>query len=238
MEFRRHFPHAFLAIACSIIVTPLPAQDSSRAASRAVGGFDSVSFETIGTLIVVQGREEYLNIDAPEDVAEKITAVIAGRTLRIGYRGIRRAKGADPIITVGMVDVRRLAASAAGGIKGRLVRAESISIAVSSSGSVSLDDCDLGAVEARLTGSGGLSLSGRARNLDLSCSSSGSFRGESLKTAEAAVRLDSSGGAIVWAVDRLDARLAGKGVLGYYGTPELSFRPSSRVENARSLGSK
>ena len=62
------------------------AQAPSRA-TRAVSGFDAVSWEASGELFISQGAHEGLAIEAEPSVIDRVVAQVARRRLHIGFRG-------------------------------------------------------------------------------------------------------------------------------------------------------
>jgi hypothetical protein len=253
-----YFHAAALSAFFALAAAPLWSLESVGIFERDARGFDVLSFETAGTLALVQGDEEYLRIEAPANVAERITTEVRGGTLRIGYRGIFTARSSLPLITVGIKNVRAIRAASSGSIESSSIVAGNLAIEalssgsiaigslkagaarirIDSSGSVELRGCALGSIDARLASSGNLAMSGEAERLDLACSSSGGFEGAGLRLSGAAVALDSSGSAVIWVLRRLEAKVAGKGELSYYGRPELAGSAATPSRKLRSLGDK
>ena len=75
---------------------------------------------------------------------------------------------------------------------------------------------------ATLSGSGGLTMSGRVASLNLNSMGSGYFNGEGLVAGQAALRCMGSGSARVHAEHSLDVRLMGTGDCYYAGNPRVT----------------
>jgi hypothetical protein len=113
-----------------------------------------------------------------------------------------------------------------------------VQVRIRSSGSVEIGGGTLKALDAKLTSSGNLRIEGKAKDLALDVSSSGDVRGDNFQTSSATVTLSFSGDAALWVVDRLDAKLSGKGKLAYWGEPNLNERIAYGADKMINLGVK
>jgi hypothetical protein len=225
---------------------------------RDVHGFNVISLETAGRLFLIQGDEEYLSIDAPPDVVRRIITKVDGDTLHIRYQGIFTGRKTVPIFKLGMKSVRNVIASSAGDIEADGIEAEELALDASSSGnivigslsarkvqvrirssgSVEIGDGRLTTLDAKLTSSGNLRIAGKAQSMALNVLSSGDVKGDNFQISSAAVTLSSSGDAVIWVMDRLDAKLSGKGKLAYWGEPKLDEGAAYGADKMISLGVK
>jgi len=226
--------------------------------ARNVRGFDRISLETAGRLYLFQGDEEYLTIDAPPNIAQRIITEVVGDTLHIRYRGWFSGMGAEPVFKLGIKKVRGIKALSSGHIKSKDIIAEDLDIEASSSGNIIVESLTarnlrlrisssgdvtiangmFTNIDANLSASGNFRAAGMAKSLILSCSSSGEFDGANLKTSTASVTLSSSGNAVIWVVDRLDANLSSSGNLNYYGEPKIGALKTSSSGAINHRGNK
>ena len=72
-------------------------------------------------------------------------------------------------------------------------------------------------VQAEMSGSGDINLSGEAKKFEGSLSGSGSIQAMNLKTEETSIRISGSGDADVFASAKLDVRVTGSGDVRYKG---------------------
>ena len=75
-------------------------------------------------------------------------------------------------------------------------------------------------VDATITGSGDLTLTGYTKNLEASVTGSGDFHGGRLQADNAQTKVTGSGGIVVYAKDNLKAKVTGSGDIEYKGNPE------------------
>lgn len=97
-------------------------------------------------------------------------------------------------------------------------------LAVTGSGSISIDTLHEGLLEVLIEGSGSVSVNGTCRELELTGRGSGDLRALGLAANEAEITLEGSGCAELTVISGLEATLSGSGSLRYRGKPEVSTR--------------
>lgn len=248
---------SMIGLACIFGITSCKGA-AQEANQRSVRGFDSISLETVGRLEIVQGDKEYLTIDAPPEMVRRITAKVSKKTLHIGYKGIFTSKHAVPIFRLGMTNVKQICADSSGDIEAEQIRtdhltikasssgnitiktleSETASISIQSSGNVAIESCKLNELDTEIGSSGSLAVAGETNRINVISSSSGKLNGENLKALMATVELTSSGGAVIWVLNHLDAKLTSKGDLQYYGDPVIGKQSTDAKGKIIKLGPK
>ena len=87
---------------------------------------------------------------------------------------------------------------------------------------MTLDGLDARRVEVRIEGSGDVTLSGRADQLDVRVAGSGNAHTFDLDVGAVTAEIAGSGNVETSVTDRLDARIAGSGDVVYRGDPRVS----------------
>lgn len=189
-------------------------------AIRDVRGFDSVSLDTSGELIITQGDQEALEIVARESDLPNITTQVSGGTLAIGRRGSGPLfPFSQPVFRLTMKKVAALRTHSSGKITVNGLRAGSLRLQISSSGGITIDGLEAGALDVQLSSSGSLRVAGRVERQEVRISSSGSYLAGDLESRSASVRVSSSGSATVRVSESLEANLSSSGGVRYYGNP-------------------
>ncbi len=248
---------SMIGLACFFGITSCK-DDAPETNLRSVRGYDSISLETVGRLLIVQGDKEYLTIEAPPEMIRRITTKVRNNTLHIGYKGIFTGKNAVPNFRLGMTNVKKITADSSGDIEAGQIRTDNLIIKASSSGNIAIKDldskaaiisiqssgnvvienCKLNELDTELESSGNLSIAGETNRMNVNSSSSGKFNGENLKTMMTTVKLTSSGGAVIWIMKHLDAKLTSKGDLQYYGDPVIGKQSTDGKGRIIKLGPK
>ena len=187
---------------------------------RDVSGFDRVSFEGFGKLIITHGSEESLTIEAEDNILPKIETNVRGGTLEIGFDTtswqdiIRPTKSITFTLTVKTLE----------------------GIALSGAGSIEANDVDTERFDVELSGAGSIELSGFTEAQEINVSGAGSYDGGELQSERIDVNISGAGSATVWATESLDVNISGVGNISYYGDP-LVREVITGLGNLRALGS-
>jgi hypothetical protein len=211
--------------------------------SRSVGGVTGVELAMPGTLQIELGGSESLRIEAEDNLLEHIETDVVGGTLTVTTSSGVTLLNTEPIryyLTVASLD--SIVASSSGDIVGPgfetdrfsvavhssgnvslgPVVCESLVVEVSSSGSVDVESLEAGSIDVQINSSGNVLIGrGAVDTQEVQISSSGEYRAETLASLEARVRLTSSGGATLRVQDRLTADLSSSGSVFYYGDPSV-----------------
>lgn len=222
--------------------------------NRPVNDIQRISVSGIGELVLSQGEQESLVIEAEDNVLEAIqTRVILGTLyINISFENVEPTHSVKYYLTVkkltglhvtGLTHVEvgdietsslDIKANLAGSLSLASVKADSLKISIKEAGScefelVQADDLvvELGAgSQCQLKG-------GQVNRQRINVSGGASYNASSLESATADVKVDGGGNALIWVVESLVASLHGNGVLKYYGNPNLiqDTRDDSIIES-------
>jgi hypothetical protein len=187
---------------------------------RDVRGFDSVSFNTSGELIITQGDREALEIVTREGDLPNIITEVRGGTLFIGRQGSGPLFSfSPPVFRLAMKRVAALETHSSGKITVERLRTGSLRIQISSSGGISIGALEADSLDVQISSSGSLRVAGEVERQDVRISSSGSYLAGDLDSRNASVRVSSSGSATLRVSETLEASLTSSGGVRYYGNP-------------------
>jgi hypothetical protein len=200
--------------------------------TREVSGFDRVAIKDYGELLLTQGTEESLTIDAPEDILPKIRAEVTNRKLVIGIEGGWLDKIGDAIAgtmrgkwikyELSVIELREL--HVLGALKASLldITSDELALRLSGAGSINVEQLTTQDFTVELTGAGAVNVQGTAASQVVALSGAGSYFAPNLQSQQAKVRVSGVGSASVWAVDELKAAVQGVGSIDYHGSPTVT----------------
>jgi hypothetical protein len=170
---------------------------------RTVSGFDRVEVSGNAKLIVEQGETESLTITADDNLLEYLTSNVEGSKLILGVKSGSSLQPTAPI-TYKLV-VRKLNA-------------------IGASGSITVDakDIQTDSLTVAVSGSGEVSISGNANEQKIAISGSANYKAESFNTKETSISISGSGKAVLAASSRLDVEVSGAGEVRYIGEPKIT----------------
>jgi hypothetical protein len=198
---------------------------------RAIGDFNALKVSSGIDVIIRQGDEISLDLEADDNLHDVIITEVVDNTLKIYTEmNIRRARSKK--IYLVYKDLNSIRISSAGDVTGEntLVTNE-LNIDLSSAGDLNLDveaekiDCDI-------SSSGDARLSGSAYILVASLSSAGDLYAYELITKKAEVSCSSAGDARVYATEEFKLRSSSAGSIYYKGEGKLV---SSHTSSAGSI---
>jgi hypothetical protein len=186
--------------------------------SDEVSGFNRISIETFGEVIIEQGDQESLTIEAPRDYLRYITSEVEDGTLTISTRrGFIGGPVRKVVYTINVKDLDDLSLSGAGAIKVYQLETGDFQLNLTGAGSIEIDDLQADTLEVNFTSAGAIVVAGEVESQDVSLSGVGSYEAGDLRSNTAKVLLTGAGSAVVWAEKSLDVSVTGVGSVAYYG---------------------
>ena len=199
------------------------------------GDYDGVKLVGFMDVHLEKGSEGNITVKTDDNLHEYIIIevkdnILVARTKK-GYN-IRPKRGVH--ITVPFQDVSYLAVTGSGDLDSKdVVDSPNLDVNVTGSGDIRLD-VNTGNLDAKVTGSGDILLKGKAVDTEVSVSGSGDFKGESLDSQTADVKVSGSGDIKISVSEDLKARVNGSGDVRYRGNPE---RRDTKVSGSGSIKS-
>jgi Putative auto-transporter adhesin, head GIN domain len=166
--------------------------------SRTVPEFTELDAAGAGDVTVRVGGEQAVAVTADDNLIDRITTEVDGRTLVLGARGSFTTELPVTVqVTVPTLDA----------------------VMLTGSGVVTVENVDTEELTVRMPGTGRLVIHGAAGVLDVQLSGSGNVELEDLVARDAVARLSGFGRLHVHATGSLDASVSGTGTIVYSGDP-------------------
>lgn len=205
---------------------------------RRVPDFSGLSIAVPGEVFLVQGQTQKLVVEGTERVLDNLITEVRGGQLSIRMPNRWNFRRNDRLkVYVTMPEIKNLTLSGSARLNAESpVRAGNISITISGSGRVDIDDFAATDLSVTISGSGRINLGG-TQNLEKSkivISGSGRMESGSLPAENIDVNVSGSGTCRVHATSGLNVRISGSGRVIYTGNPLIDARisGSGRVVNA------
>jgi len=203
-----------------------------------VSDFDRIAIDTFGEVLIEQGDQESVSIEAPRDYLRYVTAEVDNSTLEISTR---RGYIGGPIqrvtYTIMVRDLKEISLGGAGAIKIFALDTDKLDINLSGAGSVEIDDLNAERLDIKLASAGAIVAAGEADYQEVSITGLGSYEGGDLRTNSTEILLTGAGSAVVWAEQELEIELSGVGSVSYFGNPDV-FQDISGLGSVNSKGAR
>jgi len=206
--------------------------------TRRPSNFNRVSLGGSGELILTQGDDESLTVEADDNIMEYIKTEVGGRTLALGLDSDGKSISTTRRIrfTLMVKNLVGLELSGSGRVHAGGIDTDRLDVDVSGSGTMDIDSLVAETLKVSISGSGRVELeTGEVNKQDIEMSGSSRFRADKLRSQEASIEISGSGSAVVWAQESLEVSISGSGDVEYYGQPRVTQQVSGSG-SIKSLG--
>ena len=190
-------------------------------ATRNVSGFNSVVLSGTGTLVITQGNNESLVIEAEDNVGPNITTNVNNNQLSISQ--INTPVPTKPIkyyLTV--KDLNSIQIDGAGQIESNTLNTNNLTIKINGAGQSTMTNLNVITLIIDINGAGKLNLGGTATNQTIKIAGAGNYNATNLTSKTASINIDGGGNAVIRASDLLNVIINGAGDISYIGNPQIN----------------
>lgn len=192
---------------------------------REVSDFDQVSLEHTGELIIEQGEQESLVIEASDDLLPKLKSEVHNGRLELGlkhwYDALSLLSPGPIRYRITLRSLRGLFISGAGKASTNAIHTDRMEIRVSGSGNITIPELRAETLDIAISGTGKAHIGGAVRTQSIRFSGSGELDAAGLASQVVTIRISGAGTARVNAEESLDVSISGSGDVGYTGKPNL-----------------
>jgi len=236
---------AILAAALTMQASAFGIQEliGGKSSAEKVQSFTRIDFGLPGDLVIIQGNEHSITIEADRDTKKRIKTSIKGGELRIWIESnIFNWFVTDDIkVTVTLPEIAGVILSGSGNISApQGIDADSLSLTLSGSGNIKMDvtadslkltlsgsgnivsDIKASQLKATLSGSGNIRLDGNSDAAVFTISGSGNIRADECKVQDAEATIAGSGEMLLRAEETLNIRIVGSGSVRYSGRAKVT----------------
>jgi hypothetical protein len=215
--------------------------------TREVSGFDRVALAGFGDMVITQGEEESLTIEASPEILGRIKTEVMDSTLTIrftrnwldwmgevlssGFAGMRVR------FDLRVKELAGLAITGAGRVQVGNVKADHLALELRGAGQLSIESLEAERLEIDLSGAGQIKVGGRVTEQTVRLTGAGSYDAPNLESQRAKATLTGLGGATLWVVEDLEATIRSIGSVSYYGAPQVS-KSITGIGSLNSMGSR
>lgn len=184
--------------------------------------FTKIEISIPANIKIVTGDSAHISISTYESyLSEIVPTVRRGKLILKGNICNATNNKVNIVITLPELSGIEIAGSA-NAYSETPIRTDELILDISGSGKISLN-VFANNIFCEISGSGDINLNGTCQKLNVDIAGSGEFKGLGLNSYKANVDIAGSGNASIVALNKLDANVAGSGVINYSGEPKLSI---------------
>mgnify|MGYP003575864410 CR=1 FL=1 len=212
-------PLAALAAAL-LIAASAAAPALADTLSMPASGASRIVFALPGDLVVRQGQQEQVTVEAEGSVLPKLDIGVRGDTLVLASKGSFRTS--KPMkIAVTLKALRSFASRGSGDAAVEGFSGETMEFESAGSGELQLRDIRAGRLALAIKGSGDIAASGAGNFLAARIAGTGAIDAARYRVRSAQAEISGSGDIKVNAEQSLEASISGAGNIGYRGQPRV-----------------
>jgi hypothetical protein len=205
--------------------------------TRQVSNFERLSLSGLGDVVLTQGNEESLQIEAEDNVIANIKSEVRNGTLYITYER-KSLLPTKPIkFFLAMREVRGLETLGVSNLRSDQIKTDRLNITISGTGSINILNLEADQVTTNISGAGNFEAEGQVRDQKVTLSGAGNYDGEDLLSKSGDVTITGLGRVSIWATDQLDVTISGTGDVYYFGSPNIN-KSISGIGNLNHQGNK
>lgn len=213
---------AVFAASCKWTIGVVRGSGDLVSEEREVSGFNEVQFSGMGNLIIEQGDEEALTIEADDNIIDLIETEVRGDELQIKFRrGVNIVPNAKIKVFLKVKDLNRIDLSGVGDIDCDSFETDDLEFHISGSGNVDFE-IEADTLETHVSGLGDINLEGKVDSHKVQISGSGKYDAKNLESTECEVKVSGLGSATVNVSGELEIDISGAGNVYYIGDPSIS----------------
>lgn len=189
--------------------------------SRQVSPFEKLELEGAFEIMLIQGDEESVFIDAPSDVNKEILTKVEGGTLHIYTEKGFKSK-AKIAITVYFKNLREIDCSGAIDLTGMgPMKFETLLVDASGACKIKME-LTASKLNVDISGAGNTTLSGKVNTVSLDISGAGKYMASNLVADSYDIDVSGTGNAEINAAKQLGVEVSGTGNVRYSGDPKIT----------------
>jgi hypothetical protein len=212
----------FATTSCVFLPRVLRGSGNIISEERDVKDFNKVTLTGVGNLIIEQGDEESLTIEAEDNILPKIITQVRNGELSIGFvGGITPLPTEDIKFHLKAKDLDRIALTGTGVISCSEFNTDDLEFDLSGAGEVNFKIA-VDTIKTLVSGFGTIILTGDAGKQEVKITGAGSYLAKDLISRECDVTISGAGSATVNVSEKLNVVISGAGSVNYIGNPEIS----------------
>ena len=149
--------------------------------SRYISGVQSVDLNGIGSLVIVQGEKESLEITTDDNLLEYIQSDVSGKNLQLGTQDYVNLRPTDDVVYhLTVTELDSVKTSGMGNVQILSLETGDLQLEISGTGNISIGDLTADSLDLGISGLGNVELAGRVSEQDVKISGRRQLPGQGL----------------------------------------------------------
>lgn len=190
--------------------------------TKSVSGVNQVSLDGIGTLIIQQGDQESLTIEAEDNIMPHIQSNVNGNRLELKYDTNTPSPTKTVKFYLTLKDPNTISLSGAGKVESTGLKTSSLTLSINGAGEGNMSGLDLGKLTVNISGAGRVVMAGKTTEQTVTISGAGEYFARELQSNTATMTINGAGKGTLNVSGIFNAIINGGGEINYLGNPQLN----------------
>lgn len=190
--------------------------------TRSVQGVNQVSLEGIGTVLLIQGNQESLTIEAEDNIIPHIVSSVKGNKLAVSYDNTTPSPTRPVKYHLTLKDLNSISLSGAVKVETSSFKTQSLVVSTNGAGEGNLSGLEINNLTVTLSGAGKMNMAGTATDQTITISGAGDYQASTLKSQTTTITINGAGKGTLNVSNILHATINGTGDISYLGTPQVN----------------
>jgi Putative auto-transporter adhesin, head GIN domain len=190
--------------------------------TKSVQGVNQVSLDGTGTVILHQGNQESLTIEAEDNIIPHIQSNVNGNKLSLSYDTNTPTPTKTVKFDLTVKDLSSISISGAGKVETSGFKTQNLVISTNGAGEGNMSGLNINKLTVNLSGAGKMNMTGTATDQTITISGAGDYQARDLKSQTTTITINGAGKGTLNVSKILNAIINGSGDISYLGNPQVS----------------
>jgi hypothetical protein len=190
--------------------------------TRSMQGLNHVSLEGTGTVLLIQGNQESLTIEAEDNIIPHIVSSVNGNKLAVSYDNTTPSPTKPVKYHLTVKDLSSITLSGAVKVETSGFKTQSLVVSINGAGEGNLSGIEINNLTVTLSGAGKMNMAGTATDQTITISGAGDYQASDLKTRTTTITINGAGNGTLNVSTMLNATINGTGDISYLGNPQVN----------------
>jgi hypothetical protein len=211
-----------LAVATSGCITQGTGSGNVITQTKSVQGVNQVFLDGIGTVILQQGNQESLTIEAEDNIIPHIQSNVNGNKLSLSYDSNIPTPTKTVKFYLTVKDLSSITISGAVKVETNDFKTQNLVISTNGYSEGSMSGLIINKLTVNISGAGKMNMAGTATDQTITISGSGNYQARDLKSQNTTITINGAGEGTLNVSNILNATIIGNGDISYIGNPQVS----------------
>ena len=190
--------------------------------TRSIQGVDQVSLDGAGTVLLIQGNQESLTIEAEDNIIPHIVSSVTGNRLAVSYDNTTPSPTRPVKFHLTVNDLSSITLSGAVKVETSGFKTRSLALSINGAGEGNMSGLAINTLTVTLSGAGKMNMAGTVTDQTITISGAGDYQAGNLKSRNTTISINGAGKGTLNVSSILNATINGTGDISYLGNPQVN----------------